>query len=235
MKLSYFLTWLVLTDILAFVPYRECDMSESDRKQQRLIVLSGPSGCGKATLLKYITDHTDITRVITYTTRKPRPGEVDGQDYHFVSKSEFDRMYRDGKLIEAEQVYGDFFYGSPKDIFSGAPSDVIMELDTKGTENYRRFYPDIVTIFVLPPSIEELVHRIRARHPEANFKERLQAAREQLHSAHLYDFIVVNDEVERVGQELLDIIEQGSQHESRDQKLQLAAALGEAVSQDYSA
>ncbi|MBU1319855.1 MAG: guanylate kinase [candidate division Zixibacteria bacterium] len=210
-------------------------MSDNDRKQQRLIVLSGPSGCGKATLLKYVTDHTDIKRVITYTTRKPRPGEVDGRDYHFVSKAGFDRMYRDGELIEAEQVYGDFFYGSPKDIFSGASSDVIMELDTKGTENYRRFYSDIVTIFILPPSIDELVRRIKTRHPEANFKQRLQAAHEQLESAQLYDFIVVNDEVERVGPELLDIIEHGSQHESRDQKLQLAAALSEAVSQKYTA
>jgi guanylate kinase len=199
-----------------------------DRKQ-RLFVISGPSGCGKATLLKYVTDHTDIKRVVTYTTRKPRPGEVDGVDYNFVSKEEFERMYEDGELMERERVYGDFFYGSPRDVFAGSDADVIMELDTKGTENYRKIYDGIITIFILPPSIDELIRRIESRHPEANMDERLAVVRPQLLSASSYDYLVVNDIVERAGEEILEIIETGYRNLDREEKLKLAAKLVESV------
>ncbi|MCK4655629.1 MAG: guanylate kinase, partial [candidate division Zixibacteria bacterium] len=168
-------------------------------RDQRLFVISGPSGCGKATLLKYVTDYTDIKRVVTYTTREARPGEVDGVDYNFVSKEDFDRMYENGELMERERVYGDFFYGSPRDVFAGTDADVIMELDTKGTENYRSIYGSILTIFILPPSIDELIRRIESRHPEANMDERLAVVRPQLQSASLYDYVVINDIVERAG------------------------------------
>lgn len=223
------MTYNISADILAESLREEFQLTGEKKKQQRLIVLSGPSGSGKATLLRYVTKHTDIRRVVTYTTRRPRPGEIDGRDYHFVSKEEFDRMYRDGDLIEAEQVYGDFSYGSPKDIFGGTPSDVIMELDTKGAENYRKFHPNIITIFILPPSIEELVRRIESRHSEVNLKERLHAAGEQLEVAHNYDFIIVNDDVERAGAELLRIIESGSSEVSRDDMLQLSRQLIESA------
>jgi guanylate kinase len=208
-------------------------LTKDTNKQRRLIVLSGPSGSGKATLLQYVTEHSDILRVVTYTTRKPRPGEVDGRDYHFVSKADFDRMYRDGELIEAEQVYGDYFYGSPKDIFAGAPSDVIMELDTKGAENYRKFYPNLITVFILPPSIEELVRRIESRHPEANLKERLRAAGQQIEVAQQYDFIIVNDEIERAGAELLQIIDSGKSDTSRDEMIQHSQQLVKSAHRDW--
>jgi len=226
------LTKRLSVDILAARLNRDFDLSEETNKKRRLIVLSGPSGCGKATLLRYVTEHTDIRRVVTYTTRKPRPSEVDGKDYHFVGKDEFDRMYREGELIEAEQVYGDYSYGSPKDIFAGAPSDVIMELDTKGAENYRKFYKNIVSIFILPPSIEELVRRIELRHPEANLKERLHAAGEQIEVAHRYDFIIVNDDIERAGSELLTIIDNGKSDASREDMLRLARRLVDSAHRD---
>lgn len=197
--------------------------------EQRLFVISGPSGCGKATLLNYATDHTDIKRVVTYTTRKPRPGEVDGFDYNFVSKEEFERMYENGELMEREMVYGDFFYGSPRDVFAGTDTDVIMELDTKGTENYRSIYGSILTIFILPPSIDELIRRIESRHPEANMDERLAVVRPQLQSATLYDYLVINDIVERAGEEILEIIETGYRDLDREEKLKLAAELVKSV------
>ena len=198
-------------------------------RDQRLFVISGPSGCGKATLLKYVTDYTDIKRVVTYTTRRPRPGEVDGVDYNFVSKEDFDRMYENGELMERERVYGDFFYGSPRDVFAGTDADVIMELDTKGTENYRSIYGSILTIFILPPSIDELIRRIESRHPEANMDERLAVVRPQLQSASLYDYVVINDIVERAGEEIIEIIETGYRDLDREEKLKLAAELVEST------
>jgi guanylate kinase len=192
-------------------------------------VISGPSGCGKATLLKYVTDNTDIKRVVTYTTRKPRPGEVDGADYNFVSKEEFERMYENGELMERERVYGDFFYGSPRDVFAGTDTDVIMELDTKGTENYRKIHDSIITIFILPPSIDELIRRIESRHPEANMDERLAVVRPQLQSASSYDHLVINDIVERAGEEILEIIRTGNEDPDREEKLKLAAKLVESA------
>jgi len=171
-----------------------------------------------------------IKRVVTYTTRKPRPGEIEGIDYHFVSDDEFSRMLKTGELIEAEQVYGDYYYGSPKDIFDG-DIDVIMELDTKGTGSYREIYSNIVTIFIIPPSIDELVRRIKARHPEANFKERVMAAKPQLEAASQYDYIVINDEVERVGQEILGIIRSGKPDPNRNSKLELVSKLIRSVAE----
>jgi guanylate kinase len=203
------------------------DLSEDTN--QRLFVISGPSGCGKATLLKYVTDHTNIKRVVTYTTREPRPGEVDGVDYNFVSKEEFERMYENGELMERERVYGDFFYGSPRDVFAGTDTDVIMELDTKGTENYRSIYGSILTIFILPPSIDELIRRIESRHPEANMDERLAVVRPQLQSASSYDYVVINDTVVRAGEEVLEIIRTGNEDPDREEKLKLAAELVESV------
>jgi guanylate kinase len=199
--------------------------------QQRLIVLSGPSGSGKATLLNYITDHTDIKRVVTFTTREPRPGEVDGVDYNFVSWDKFDRMLRDGDLVEAECVYGDYYYGSPHDIFAGTDGDVIMELDTEGAKNYRKHYENILTVFILPPSIAVLVKRIEKRHKETNFSGRLRSAIPQIEAAAKYDYIVINDDIERVGAEIVEYLRTGREDEKRLEKLALARKLVRALAQ----
>jgi len=199
-------------------------------REQHLYILSGPSGCGKATLLEYVIDHhTSIKRVVTYTTRESRPDEVDGVDYHFVSQEEFERLYENGALIERERVYGDHFYGSPRNVFAGTDTDVIMELDTEGTENYRAIYDRILTIFILPPSIDELIRRIEKRHPEANMDERLAVVGPQLESASLYDYLVINDIIERAGEEILEIIRMRNPDPNREEKLDLAAALVRSV------
>jgi len=176
-------------------------------------------------MLRYATAHSVAHRVVTYTTRQPRPDEIDGTDYHFVSPEEFNGLYESGALIERERVYGDFYYGSPRDIFGGTDGDVIMELDTKGTDNYRKLYDSIVTVFILPPSIEELVNRIRQRNPESNFADRLMSARPMIESADSYDYIIVNDEKERAGEELLRIIRELPVDSQRDAKLELADRL----------
>ncbi len=200
------------------------------KRERRLFIISGPSGCGKATLLGYVTERAAIRRVVTYTTRPPRPGETNHVDYNFVSEEVFTRMYENGELLEREKVYGDYYYGSPRDVFGDAGTDVIMELDTEGTETYRRIYENIVTIFILPPSADELVRRIEARYREPNLRERLAAATPQLESASSYDFLVINDIVERAGQEILAIITDPGYDGNRKAKLRLAATLARTVS-----
>jgi len=175
-----------------------------------LFILSGPSGSGKATMLEYATAHAPVHRVVTYTTRNPRPNEKDGIDYHFVSADEFDRLFQDGKIIEREQVYGDFFYGSPRDVFGSDPRHAIMELDTAGAATYRSVYPDAITVFILPPSITELVQRIVLRHAEANFAGRLRTALPMMEKADKYDHFIINDDRDVAGQKLLKIIAEPS-------------------------
>jgi guanylate kinase len=190
-------------------------------KTQRLFVLSGPSGSGKATMLRYVTEHSEIQRVVTFTTRAPRPDEVYGIDYHFISLEEFNALYDRGELIERERVYGDCYYGSPRDIFKGTDGDVIMELDTKGAANYRKLYKNVTTIFILPPTIEELIDRIDKRHPESNFSHRLKSTRPMIESATEYDYLIINDDVERAGEELLRIMGDLPVDSERDNKLRL--------------
>jgi guanylate kinase len=192
---------------------------------QRLIVLSGPSGSGKATLLSYITSNTGIRRVVTYTTRPPRPSEKDGIDYNFVSKEEFEDLLETGALLEYETVYGDYLYGSPTDIFGDWDGDVVMELDTEGAEKYRHVFPSLVSIFILPPSIRVLIERMDKRHRESNFKERLASARPQITEAHKYDYIVINDDVDRVGKEIIGYLKSGRTDDNRKEKLKLAKSL----------
>lgn len=176
-------------------------------------------------MLRYVTAHSATRRVVTYTTRSPRPGEVNGIDYHFVSPEEFQRLYEIGEIIERERVYGDYYYGSPRDIFDGKPGNVIMELDTKGTENYRKLYDRITTVFILPPTIEELIRRIEKRNPESNFADRLTSARPMIESASDYDYIIINDKMERAGEELLKIIHFLPVDEERESKIALAERL----------
>jgi guanylate kinase len=184
-------------------------------------------------MLRYATAHSATRRVVTYTTRSPRPGEVNGIDYHFVSPEEFDRLYEKGELIERERVYGDYYYGSPRDIFDGKPGNVIMELDTKGTDNYRKFYGNITTIFILPPTIEELIRRIEKRNPESNFGDRLRCARPMIESAREYDYIIINDDMERAGEELLKIIHYLPVDEEREAKIGLTERLLKELREKY--
>jgi len=181
---------------------------------RKLFILSGPSGTGKATMLEYVTSHAHIHRVVTYTTRKPRPSEKDGVDYHFVSPERFEELFADGTIIERERVYGDFFYGSPRDVFGDDLSHAIMELDTVGAETYRGVHENVVTIFILPPSIDELVRRIESRHREANFANRLRKARPMLEHARSYDHLVVNDCIEDSGRRIIGIVD--NPEDSRD-------------------
>lgn len=161
-----------------------------------LFVFTGPSGAGKGSVMRGLLDRDQTLRkVVTYTTREPRAGEVDGFDYQFVSVEMFHRLVSEGRMFEYEQVYHDHYYGSPKERFVPG-HDGIIELDYKGRLKYTERYRHIVTIFLLPPSLGELRRRILSRSEVSNLAARLNNAGEQLRHAQSYDYVVKNDRLE---------------------------------------
>lgn len=160
-----------------------------------LFVFSGPSGAGKGSVMRALLAHDEsLHKVVTYTTRAPRPGEVDGFDYYFVSVDQFHQMIDQDLLFEHEQVYHDHYYGSPRELFRPG-CDGIIELDYKGRLKYQERHRQVVSVFLLPPSFEELKHRIVKRSEVENLDARLANAVEQVRHARTYDYIVRNDDL----------------------------------------
>ncbi|MDA8194352.1 MAG: guanylate kinase [Thermaerobacter sp.] len=160
-----------------------------------LFVFTGPSGAGKGSVMRALLDRDQtLNKVVTYTTRAPRQGEVDGFDYHFVSVSDFNRLIRADGLFEYEQVYNDHYYGSPRELFEPG-HDGLIELDYKGRLKYQERHRKVVSIFILPPSLPELRRRILARSEVSNLDARLANAVEQIRHARSYDYIIRNDDL----------------------------------------
>lgn len=176
-----------------------------------LIVFSGPSGSGKGTVLaEYFRAHPEAAFSVSATTRSPRPGEVDGVNYHFVTQERFEEMIREGEVLEYAQYNGNY-YGSPagpirRELEAGR--DVVLEIETAGAMQVREKFPEAVLIFVLPPSFGELERRLRGRgtETEEQIAGRLSAARQELALAPRYDYLLVNDRVEEAAARLGEII-----------------------------
>ncbi len=171
-------------------------------KRGCLIVVSGPSGTGKGTVCDAFLDrHKEIAYSVSATTRAPRPGETDGVSYYFVGKEEFERMIRDGELLEWAEVYGNY-YGTPLKKIEERLSegqDILLEIDTQGALNVQKRFPEGVFVFLLPPSIKELGSRLRGRgtNSEEDVARRLAAARDEIALARAYAYTIVNDSVHR--------------------------------------
>lgn len=161
-----------------------------------LFILSGPSGVGKASVLHGVLQKVpDLEKVVTYTTRAPRPHEVPGFDYKFVTREQFFAMVESQEIQEYERVYGDdYFYGSPSFVLDDG-RDRIIELDYKGFRKYRTRYEGTVSVFLVPPSLEVLERRINNRGRVDNLPARLANAVEQLRYAGEYDYVVVNEDL----------------------------------------
>lgn len=172
-----------------------------DKQLGRLIVFTGPSGVGKGTLLKALRKrHPELKLSISATTRDPRPGEVNGQDYYFVSREEFNQMEARGDLLESAEFAGNY-YGTPKVALldqMAAGEWVILEIEVAGARQVRQSFPQALQLFVLPPSLTELEDRIRQRGKdnEASIEKRLTRARDEIAAAPEFDIQIVNDDLE---------------------------------------
>ncbi len=164
----------------------------------QLIVLSGPSGCGKGTILKEMLRTEEKMKLsISLTTRSPRPGETDGIDYFYVSKEQFEKMVDDGAVLEHAEYCGNY-YGTPRSNVENWRAEgyhVILEIEPQGAFQIKKNCPDATMIFILPPSLKELKRRLTARgtEDEATVKKRLDAAIREMEQAFQYDYVVVND------------------------------------------
>lgn len=179
----------------------------------RLFVVSGPSGAGKGTVVRGVLERRpDILLSVSTTTRPPRPGERDGVHYRFVARSDFVAARDRGEFLEWAEVYGNL-YGTPRKsvdeaLLSGR--DVVCELDIQGAMQVKRAKPEAVLIFIEPPSLDDLVLRLRGRGTEdpAGFSKRVAAAYEEVKKKGRYDHLVVNDNVGRAVDDLVRILDE---------------------------
>jgi guanylate kinase len=181
----------------------------------RLFVVSGPSGVGKDAVLAPLfaaeTCPPRLRRCITATTRAPRPGEVDGEDYFFLTREEFELRIGLGHFLE-HASYAGRFYGTPRpwvEAERDGGNDVLLKIEVQGALQVRSAVPDAVLVFLAPPSVEELERRLRGRDPNADAADlarRLEIARTELGLAARYDYLVVNDEIPRAVETLRAIV-----------------------------
>ena len=178
----------------------------------KLIVISGPSGAGKSTVVfKAIEGRDDFCFSTSVTTRKPRPGEVDGKEYFFVDLDRFKEMVENDELLEhAEYVANS--YGTPRFYVEQQMAkgmNVLLDIEVQGARQIREKMPDAVMIFIVPPSLEELERRLRGRgtDTERAIEARLIRARQEYEEADFYDYLIVNDDVDKAARQLNAIIE----------------------------
>ena len=177
----------------------------------KLFVITAPSGAGKTSLIDAIMNDDPSLKVsVSYTTRAPRKGEQSGVDYHFVDDPTFLKMKEHGEFLESAEVHG-YRYGTSKKVITGALArgdDLILEIDWQGARQVRSIYPQAVGIFILPPSVEELERRMRARGQDADevIRRRVDAAREELTHAGEFKYAIINKHFDTAKQELAEII-----------------------------
>ncbi len=187
-------------------------MIEELQKQGRIIVVSGPSGVGKTTLVETILEHSSsIVRSVSATTRLPRIGETDGVDYHFLPKSEFERLIEQNGLVEWTK-YGENYYGTLKSTLEStikAGKDIVLTIDVDGAIQLKKLGLSCLLIFILPPSVQILRQRLEERktETESELNQRLERAKAEFDLVAYYDYCVVNDQIPLAIQQLIKIIE----------------------------
>ncbi|MBI5781599.1 MAG: guanylate kinase [Rhodocyclales bacterium] len=176
-----------------------------------LYIVTAPSGAGKTTLVRAVLEREPgLALSVSYTTRPPRPGEIDGRDYRFVSKEAFLRLRDGGELLEWAEVHGNY-YGTSRTWIEAQlqqDRDVLLEIDWQGARQVRQLFGQAVGVFILPPSLEALEERLRRRgtDSEATIARRLAAAREEMRHVEEFDYAIINDRLERAIDELTAVV-----------------------------
>ncbi len=183
----------------------------SNKARGNIFIVSAASGTGKTTLVSSVIEKDSNIKVsISHTTRQPRHNEKHGIDYYFISTAEFEKMISENRFLEYAQVYENYYGTSFADIqtLTDKGHDVILEIDTQGAEQVRRLLPKATSIFILPPSMDELENRLRGRATDADnvIATRLNEARHEIHQAFMFDYIVINKDVNQATADIQHII-----------------------------
>lgn len=176
-----------------------------------LFVVSAPSGAGKTSLVQALLNiNPEIDLSISYTTRDPRPGERDGKDYHFVSRSTFVAMVKRGEFLESAEVYGNL-YGTSQTWISQQNAkgrDILLEIDWQGAAQVRKIFPECISIFILPPSVEALEQRLKGRGKDNDetIAKRMAAVRDDVARIGEFDYVIINDNLNEALRELNAVV-----------------------------
>ena len=183
-----------------------------DKPQPLILVISGLSGSGKDAVIQRLDEITDVEFhfVVTCNTRKRRETEIDGKDYHFITREKFLSMIENGEMIEHSVVYDDL-KGVPRFEIGNAfeiGQDIILRLDSQGMQKIKAIYPQTISIFILPPDAESWLARLRARNTETeeSLNIRIQTAAKELAGVSQFDYIVVNDQIDQAAMDILTIL-----------------------------
>lgn len=178
----------------------------------KIFILSAPSGTGKTSLTKALHRvNINLWLSISYTSRPIRPGEVEGDDYYFIERKVFEQMLGNGEFIESAEVYGNLYGTSQKWINETIDSgkDVLLEIDSQGAQQVRKIFSNVVSIFVLPPSLEVLESRLEDRNQDSKevIAKRMDAAKEEISHVSEYDYVIINDNMDIALRDLVCVVQ----------------------------
>lgn len=179
-------------------------------KKGKFIIISGPSGVGKGTICNILMDEISVEYSVSFTTRSPREGEIDGVNYNFISKEEFENRIENGDFLEYN-LYNNNYYGTSKSFVIEKINqgiNVFAEIDVNGAKNIKQLFPDALLIYIAPPSMEILRERLISRGTESEEKinQRLEIARQEMKQIDVYDYVIVNNQIDVACNELRRIL-----------------------------
>lgn len=181
------------------------------KRESLIIIVSAPSGSGKTTIVERVTEEMQqIDRSISLTTREPRPEEENGIDYIFVTKEEFNERKDKGEFLECEEVFGNFYGTSANQVKKAVEDghDIILSIDVKGARSVKEKYPECISVFIMPPTAEELASRLKKRNTdgENQVAMRLKESQKEIEASEEYDYMIINEELDEAIEELKEII-----------------------------